>query len=56
MAAANVPVVLDPTQNLPGNFDRINERRENAVILNEAGVRISFVESGSPTHNARNIT
>lgn len=56
LAAANVPVVLDPTQNLPGNFDRINERRENAVILNEAGVRISFLESGSPTHNARNIT
>ena len=56
LAAANVPVVLDPTQNLPGNFDRINQRRENAVILNEAGVRISFVETDSPTHNARNIT
>ena len=56
LATANVPVVLDPTQNLPGTFDRINERRENAVILNDAGVRISFVESDSPTHNARNIT
>ena len=56
LAAANVPVVLDPTLNLPGNFDRINERRENATILNNAGVRISFVESRSPTHNARNIT
>ncbi len=56
LAAANVPVVLDPTHNLPGNFDRINERRENAVILNDAGVRVSFVESESPTHNARNIT
>lgn len=56
LVAANVPVVLDPTRNLPGNFDRINQRRENAVILNEAGVRISFVETDSPTHNARNIT
>jgi imidazolonepropionase-like amidohydrolase len=56
LAAADVPVVLDPTENLPGNFDRINERRENATILNNAGVRISFVESDSPTHNARNIT
>jgi imidazolonepropionase-like amidohydrolase len=56
LVAANVPVVLDPTRNLPGNFDRINQRRENAVILNEAGVRISFVETDRPTHNARNIT
>jgi imidazolonepropionase-like amidohydrolase len=56
LVAANEPVVLDPTRNLPGNFDRINQRRENAVILNEAGVRISFVETDSPTHNARNIT
>lgn len=56
LAAANIPVVLDPTENLPHDFDRINERRENATILNRAGVRVSFVDSSSPTHNARNIT
>ena len=56
LAAANVPVVLDPTLNLPGNFDRINQRRENATILNNAGVRVSFVGSDAQTHNARNVT
>lgn len=56
LAAADVPVVLDPTLNLPANFDRINQRRENATVLNNAGVRVSFVESAAPTHNARNVT
>ena len=56
LASAGVPVVLDPTSNLPGNFDRINERRENTTILNSAGVRVSFTESDAPSQNERNIT
>ena len=56
LATAGVAVVLDPTSNLPGNFDRLNERRESATILNSAGVRVSFADSRSPTHNARNVT
>jgi imidazolonepropionase-like amidohydrolase len=56
LAVASVPVLLDPTANLPGNFDRLNARRGSASILVSAGVDVGFVGSGFPTHNARNIT
>jgi len=56
LAAADIPVVLAPQDILPGNFDRINARRESAAILNSAGVTITFADGRSHTHNARNIT
>jgi imidazolonepropionase-like amidohydrolase len=56
LAAAGVPVVFDPTINLPGNFDRINVRRDSAEILYRAGVPVAFTDARSPTHNARNVT
>jgi len=56
LAAANIPVVLAPQDILPGNFDRINARRESAVMLADAGVTIAFADGQSQTHNARNIT
>ena len=56
LAAAGVPVLLEPTNNLPGNFDRINARRGSAAILAAAGVEVSFAENQGHTHNARNIT
>jgi imidazolonepropionase-like amidohydrolase len=56
LAVANVSVLLDPTANLPGNFDRLNARRGSASILVSAGVDVGFVGTGFPTHNARNIT
>ncbi|MBL8271950.1 amidohydrolase family protein, partial [Steroidobacter sp.] len=42
MAAAGVPVILDPLQNLPGNFDSLNARLDNAALLQRAGVLIAF--------------
>ena len=51
LAAAGVPVLLDPLLNLPGNFDRIGARLENAALLHEAGVTVAF--TGAGTHNAR---
>jgi imidazolonepropionase-like amidohydrolase len=56
LAAADIPVVLAPQDILPGNFDRINSRRETAAILAEAGVTIAFADGQSHTHNARNVT
>jgi imidazolonepropionase-like amidohydrolase len=56
LAAAGIPVVLAPQDILPGNFDRINARRESAAMLAGAGVTIAFADGQSHTHNARNIT
>lgn len=51
LATAGVPVLLDPLVNLPGNFDQLGARLDNAALLNEAGVSIAFFGAG--THNAR---
>lgn len=51
LATAGVAVLLDPLANLPGNFDQLGARLDNAALLNEAGVSIAF--SGAGTHNAR---
>jgi imidazolonepropionase-like amidohydrolase len=57
LAAANVAVILDATNNLPTSFDQLNARLDSAAILSAAGVRLTFGgESSSQTHNARNIT
>jgi hypothetical protein len=51
LAAAGVPVLLDPLSNLPGNFDKLGARLDNAAILHAAGVVV--VISGTESHNAR---
>lgn len=56
VAAANIPVILAPTDNLPSNFDRLNATAKSAAILADAGVTIAFADGESQTHNARNIT
>jgi len=56
IASADIAVILAPTDNLPGNFDRINARRGAATILAAAGVRVALADAASRTHNARNIT
>ncbi len=42
LAAARIPVVLDPQMNLPSTFDQLGARQDNAAILARAGVRIGF--------------
>ena len=56
LAAERIPVLMAPTANLPGNFDRLNARRDAAQILTDAGVEVGFAGPQSQTHNARNIT
>jgi hypothetical protein len=55
LAAAKVPVFVNPLANLPANFDEINATLENAARLRAAGVAVSFVNEGDGSHNARKI-
>ena len=51
LAITKVPVLLNPLTNLPGNFDSLGSRLDNAAILEAAGVTIAI--SGAGSHNAR---
>jgi imidazolonepropionase-like amidohydrolase len=55
LAAARVPVLLDPFVNLPGNFDQFGATLENAARLQRAGVTIAFSMSGDASHMARKL-
>ncbi len=46
IAAADVPVLLDPMQNLPRSFDALHSRADNALILHRAGVPVAFTQLG----------
>ncbi|MEX6634517.1 amidohydrolase family protein [Hyphococcus lacteus] len=43
IAAADIPVILDPTDNLPQSFDRLASSFKNAVRLVDAGVKIAII-------------
>jgi hypothetical protein len=51
LAAAGVPVILDPLSDLPVGFDQLAATLDNAARLQRAGVRIAF--SSGDDHNAR---
>jgi hypothetical protein len=42
LARADIPVILDPLENLPSGFDQLASRLDNAVLLHRAGVKIAF--------------
>jgi hypothetical protein len=48
LAKANVPVILNPLNDLPNDFDRLGATLENAARLQRAGVHIAF-SSGDAT-------
>ena len=52
LAASNIPVILEPINNLPTSFDRLGSRLENAALLNDAGVKILISYDEWETHNA----
>lgn len=57
LAAANIPVILDPNANLPESFDALGSTLENAARLHQAGVLIGFFNpEGSGAHNLRGLT
>lgn len=55
LAAAKVPVFVDPLANLPADFDRIGATMENAARLHAAGVPVGFSQAGDASHNARKV-
>lgn len=56
LAEHHVPVLIDPTQDLPAHFETLHARPDAAALLEKAGVQFAFVDEGeSGTHNARNL-
>jgi imidazolonepropionase-like amidohydrolase len=53
IARADVPVIVRVLENLPGSFERLGARYENAALLRLAGVQV--VLTSGDTHNARNL-
>lgn len=53
IAAARVPVLITPIENLPGSFESAGATLENAARLHRAGVTFAFMTGEA--HNARNI-
>ena len=42
LAQAKIPVFVDPQANLPGSFDTIGSRLDNAALLHAAGVTVTL--------------
>lgn len=53
IAAAGVPVLVEPLDNLPETFEQLGATLENAARLRAAGVRVAFMTGDA--HNARNV-
>ncbi|MFZ5619033.1 MAG: amidohydrolase family protein [Pseudomonadota bacterium] len=53
IAAAGIPVILNPMRNLPSQFEDLSATLANAAKLNAAGVVIAFYDPPSGTHNLR---
>ncbi len=55
LAAAQIPVILDPLDELPASYDMIGARRDNAALLTRAGVRTAFSVSGQGIYLSYNV-
>jgi len=55
LAAAGLPVLLDPLDDLPQSFDTVGATLENAARLERAGVRIAFSFDDPQPHNIRKL-
>ncbi|MDX2142464.1 MAG: amidohydrolase family protein [Rhodospirillaceae bacterium] len=56
IAKANIPVILDPTNNLPGRFEALGATLENAAKLHAAGVKVAIAVMGDQVaYNARSL-
>jgi imidazolonepropionase-like amidohydrolase len=53
IAAARIPVIIDPSDNLPTSFSTLSSRRENAALLGNAGVPLMF--SSFDAYGAHNL-
>lgn len=58
LRAANVPVMVGAMSNIPGSFNTLGMRQENAALLRAAGVNVTIIGNGpgdNATFNVRNI-
>ena len=55
IAAAGVPVIINPMANLPDRFEQLGATLENAGRLSKAGVKVAIADPGEATHNTRFI-
>jgi len=53
LVASGTPVVINALDNLPGSFDGLGARLDNAALLHEAGITVLF--TSGETHNARKL-
>ena len=49
IARAHVPVIVNPNDDLPTNFDRLGATMRNAALLHAAGVEVA-ISTSDPTH------
>lgn len=54
LAAAEIPVILDPLVNLPVTFDALGARSDSAATLTAAGVEVAFSVVGFSIHTTYN--
>ena len=58
IAAAKVPVMVGAMSNIPGSFDQLGARQENAALLRAAGIPVVLISNGSDdaqNFNVQNI-
>jgi hypothetical protein len=55
LATAQIPVILNPFDNLPESFDAVGATLENAARLSRAGVKIAFSFDDPEPHNIRRL-
>jgi imidazolonepropionase-like amidohydrolase len=56
LAEHQVPVLIDPREDLPQRFETLAARADSAALLQKSGVLIAIVlDDDFSTHNARNI-
>lgn len=53
LAAANIPVIINPFSNLPASFAQLGSTSENAERLIGAGVETAFSNFSDSTHQSR---
>ena len=55
LAAAHIPVVIDPLDQLPDSYDTVGARHGDAAILDRAGVTMGFWVSGQTIYLSYNV-
>jgi imidazolonepropionase-like amidohydrolase len=55
IAAARVPVFVGAMNNIPGSFDQLGARQENAAMLRTAGVTVVLIGNGPGGPNDWNV-